>query len=197
MRIPELYLTILQRNLRLINDNSDIRTFVNTCFRDLFVALPNLSFQARAKKSGDMFEYLFYYLMREKFNIDFESDIPIKEACMLNGGELDFGIIRKGKILCGIEAKGSAENIGDSPLLRPALKRTDTVKKAISQAYQFKRIFPTTPFFIVTNVKPLSGNAACMLDLAEGDIIDKVVDVTNPSDLKDFIKRISAIKQHS
>jgi len=42
----------------------------------------------------------------------------------------------------------------------------------------------------VTNVIPVSGNAKCMMDLAEGDIIDKFVDVTNIEDLKGFAKKI-------
>ncbi len=68
--------------------------------------------------------------------------------------------------------------------------RTDTVKKAISNAYQVSRGYPGTLFFIVTSNKPTSGNAKCMCDLAEGDVVDKVVDVTNIEDLKVMVTMI-------
>ncbi len=93
-------------------------------------------------------------------------------------------------LLCGIEAKGSDPNSST----RAGLKRTDTIKKGIASAYQFKRIFPNTPFFIVTNVMPVSGNSKCMLDLAEGDVVDKFVDVTNIEDLMQFVKTINGFQ---
>ncbi len=163
MHIPQPYKDILDKNKGLITDKTTLKPFIDKCFKDLFAHFKGLSFQSRAKKSGDMFEFLFYYVIKEHFNIDMDSSVLIKEACMEGTGTLDFGILGKqGQVICGIEAKGSAEVVGDIRLPRPALKRTDTMKKAISQAYQFKRIFPKIPFYIVTNVKPDGGNAKCM-----------------------------------
>ena len=194
MEIREPYASIITKNFSLIKENSDIGRYVQKCFSDLFSALPpKMDFQSRAKKSGDMFEYLFYYLMKHRFGIELDTNIEVKKACMVGAGAMDFGVMKESKILCGIEAKGSADSYNGKKLLRPALKRTDTMKKAISQAYQFKRIFPETPFFIVTNIVPTEGNSRCMLDLAEGDIVDKVVDITNPSDLEWFVREIKKL----
>lgn len=119
---------------------------------------------------------------------------------MEGAGSLDFGIVKGYNILCGIEAKGSASTVRHQDgrietMVRPALKRTDTMKKAISQAYQFKRVYPNTPFFIVTNIKPESGNSRCMMKLAEGDVVDRFIDITNKTELDylvDAIKKIQA-----
>ncbi len=197
MHIPEPYSSILQKN-RLLIGNTTIKPFIDKCFEDLFVHFKGLDFQSRAKKSGDMFEHLFYYLMKEQYGIEIDCAIPIKKACMEGTGALDFGILgKKGEVVCGIEAKGSAETVDGETLPRPALKRTDTMKKAIAQAYQFKRTFPSKPFYIVTNVKPTAGNAKCMMDLAEGDIIDKVYDLTKPDDLKDLVEKLKSFRQRS
>jgi hypothetical protein len=42
----------------------------------------------------------------------------------------------------------------------------------------------------VTSHKPTQGGAKCMCDLAEGDIVDKIVDVTNYSELEQMVKMI-------
>jgi hypothetical protein len=198
MKIPKPYSQILHSNKSLIKNTNSLKPFIDKCFKDLFLKFRNLDFQSRAKKSGDMFEFLFYYIMKEQHDIELDCSIPIRKACMEGKGALDFGIVGKnGDIVCGIEAKGSAESFDGKILTRPALKRTDTMKKAIAQAYQFKRIFPSRPFFIVTNVKPSSGNAKCMMDLAEGDIIDKVYDITDPRELKELVAKLKFLRQHS
>lgn len=195
MEIPSPYREILNQNIKSVKSPFELKDFVDNCFESLFNRLGNISFQSRAKKSGDMFEYIFYFIIKEGFGIDLTASYFIPEACMEGTGALDFGIVRNGELLCGIETKGSAERMGDKALKRPALKRTDTVKKAISQAYQFKRVFPQTPFYIVTNVKPTSGNAKCMIDLVEGDIVDKVIDITNPREMTWFVDKIREINR--
>lgn len=70
--------------------------------------------------------------------------------------------------MCGIEAKGSAEVV-------------DRIR------------LPKTPFYIVTNVKPKNGNAECMMNLAEGDIVDKFIDITNPKELQEFLNKVKPI----
>lgn len=183
MQIPEPFKTIIERNY---SANKPVKDFVDGCFSDLIRELHITDYQARASKTGSMFEHAFWYLMKERFKVELDRDYVIERACMDRGGALDFGVIRNGNVLCGIEAKGS----DTSASVRPALKRTDTVKKAISQAYQFKRTFPSAPFYLITNAKPVQGNAKCMLNLAEGDIIDKVIDITNEKDLNFFVEKI-------
>src|SRR3989344_4015827 len=164
MNIPPTFLSIIQKQYSSskLSTTRELTDFFNSCFREIIRVL----------------------------NITDKVSLP--KACLCSGGELDFGIFKKDKphieknLLCGIEAKGSDPNSST----RAGLKRTDTIKKGISSAYQFKRIYQKLPFFIVTNVIPVSGNAKCMMDLAEGDIIDKFVDVTNIEDLKGFAKKI-------
>ena len=168
------------------SDKIAIKTYIDNCFADLIRKLHITDYQARASKTGDMFEHAFWHLMKTRFGIELNRDYEIPLACMERGGALDFGIIKDGKVVCGIEAKGSDVTASS----RPALLRTDTMKKAIAQAYQFKRIFPKTPFYLVTNAKPTQGNSRCMLELAEGDIIDKVIDITNTEELEFFVKKM-------
>jgi len=196
MEIPEPFNRIIKKNYAVsaLSNTRELTNFFNSCFRELITELKILpkDYQARAIKTGDMFEYAFWYLVRHKFDLDITDKVSLPKACMCSGGELDFGIFKKDEphieknLLCGIEAKGSDPNSSD----RAGLKRTDTIKKGISNAYQFKRIYPKLPFFIVTNVKPTDGNAKCMMSLAEGDIVDKFVDVTNIDDLNLFVNTI-------
>ena len=41
-----------------------------------------------------------------------------------------------------------------------------------------------------SKVKPTAGNSACMMALAEGDIVDKFVDATNFKELSDFAEKL-------
>jgi hypothetical protein len=117
---------------------------------------------------------------------------------MVEGGEADFAVLEshleKRKLVAVIETKGAADKIvwkgTEKRLTRPGMLRTDTVKKAICNAYQVKRAYPKALFFIVTSHKPTSGNAKCMCDLAEGDIVDKIVDITVQKDLDEMIAKI-------
>ncbi|MDD3493806.1 MAG: hypothetical protein PHZ19_09965 [Candidatus Thermoplasmatota archaeon] len=151
---------------------------------------------------GDAFEYCFYEIMQKLYpDIQLIPNVAIKEACMERGGSADFVVYNSQKsgssdsIAAIIEAKGSADRIVDAKgnvveFGRPGMVRTDTVKKAISNAYQAKRTVPDALFFIVTSHKPSGGNALCMCTLAEGDIVDKIVDVTNKDDLDRMAKMI-------
>ncbi len=186
MDIPEPFKRIILENHK--KNKTNIGAFFEGCFVQLIRELHITDYQARAQKTGDMFEYALWFIINEQ-GINLDDHLEITTACMSGAGKLDFGIKRSGKIVCGIEAKGSSEGVST----RPALKRTDTVKKAISQAYQFKKTFPNVPFYLVTNVVPTQGNAHCMLKLAEGDIIDKVVDVTNPQQFTEFITKLKTL----
>jgi hypothetical protein len=164
-------------------------------------------FQARAAKFGEAFEICFEIIVDRlypKLEFEFISDVELPKACMVRVGKADFavfsGTIPERKVIAVIETKGAAEKITCNGkkinLPRPGLLRTDTVKKAISNAYQVSRAYPDALFFIVTSHKPVSGNARCMCDLAEGDIVDKIVDVTDAQELDLMIHNItSALKK--
>lgn len=198
MNIPEPFAGIIRKQYAVsaLSNNEDLTNFFNSCFSEIIRSLNIRDTQARASQTGAMFEYAFWYLIKHKYDLDISDKVSLPKACMCSGGELDFGIFKKGgfhteeNLLCGIEAKGSDPNSSD----RAGLKRTDTIKKGISNAYQFKRIYRKLPFFIVTNVKPTDGNAECMMKLAEGDIVDKFVDVTNIDDLNAFIGIIKKLR---
>ena len=186
MDIPEPFNNIIKTSYA--QNNKNIKKFFDNCFEEIIKKLNITNYQARAAKTGEMFEYAFWYLIKQN-GIELDTNVELKKACMAGAGKLDFGIMNDKSPLCGIEAKGSSEAVSK----RPALKRTDTAKKAIAQAFQFKKIYPNVPFYVVTNVLPTSGNAKCMLDLAEGDIIDKVVDVTNNTELASFVTALKKI----
>ena len=77
-------------------------------------------------------------------------------------GKADFAVlvdmIANRRIIAIIETKGAADRITCDDeirkLSRPGMLRTDTVKKAISNAYQVSRAFPESLFFIVTSHVP-------------------------------------------
>ena len=60
-------------------------------------ALNITNFQARASKTGDMFEYSFWYLMKNKYKIELKTGVSIPKACMVDGGELDFALYKENK----------------------------------------------------------------------------------------------------
>lgn len=203
MAIPEPFKAIIERNYAAKDVESDwIKRFFDGCFSDIIKERHITNYQARASVTGEMFEHALWYLMTALFHIELDRDYPVPEACMKGGGSLDFAMVNRGRVLCGIEAKGSAERVTDEggrtvDLPRPALKRTDTMKKAIAQAYQFKRAFPEVPFYIVTNAKPTGGNAKCMMDLAEGDIVDRFVDATDVRELTEFAHVLQTISSRT
>ncbi|MFH0978317.1 MAG: hypothetical protein V1837_03360 [Candidatus Woesearchaeota archaeon] len=196
MDIPEPFLSIIKKHYSAyaLVTSDELSKFFNGCFKELIKTLNITDYQARAAKTGKIFEYAFYYLVRQKFGFNLANDVSLRKACMCDGGELDFAVFKKEKpiaeanLVCGIEAKGSDPDSSE----RPALKRTDTMKKAISQAYQFKRVYPKLPFFVVSNVLPDSGNSLCMMKLAEGDIVDEFIDVTDIKQLQKFVDTIKA-----
>jgi hypothetical protein len=181
-------------------DKNNLRDFLNVVFEEVSVAY-NLcrDYQARATKFGEAFEACFKIIMEKLFSdIQLTPDVSLPKACMVMGGEADFAVISGGlldrNIVAVIEAKGAADHIicdgKRIELPRPGMLRTDTVKKAISNAYQISRAYPDALFFIVTSHKPTKGNAKCMCDLAEGDIVNKIVDVTNYVELEEMVNII-------
>lgn len=187
---------------RIPLQRNNIREFLNEVF-DQVSKYYNLcrDYQARAAKFGKAFEISFRVIIDNLYpdlEFTFTQDVELPEACMNKGGKADFAVLEdmtvNRRVIAIIETEGAADRIicDDEvrKLSRPGMLRTDTVKKAISNAYQASRAFPESLFFIVTSHVPIGGNAKCMCDLAEGDIVDKIVDITNPSDLDEMIEMI-------
>ena len=187
--------------MRIIYDN------LNETFSEVAKehGLNGTKFQRRAKLMGDAFEACFEVIMRSFYpEINLVNGVELSNACLIGAGKADFVIYGGGlstfsplRKIAVIEAKGSADHIigNDGRRIdidRPGMRRTDTVKKAICNAYQVSRAYPDTLFFIVTSHKPTSGNAKCMCDLAEGDIVDKIVDVTVKKELDEMVKLIKS-----
>lgn len=130
------------------------------------------TFQAWASKTGDMFEWAFYHLIKKI------SDLPIehKDTTMY-----DFEITSK----IVVEAKGSAEYV-ISPdgtkyyLGRPGMKRSDSEKKAFANGEKYKNQHPKNKFFIVTNAVPENLTV-------KGRAADGLFNVTKKEDLDKFI----------
>ncbi|MEM3045132.1 MAG: hypothetical protein QXV77_06540 [Candidatus Bathyarchaeia archaeon] len=110
-------------------------------------------YQSRAEKFGETFEECFQVIMEKLFpDIPLEREVSLPKACIASGGEADFAVfsddflesfnkrVVERKLIAVIEAKGAAEYITCDgkriKLPRPGLLRTDTVKKAICNAYQ-------------------------------------------------------------
>jgi len=138
------------------------------------------TYQAWASKTGDAFEWAFYYLMTEKMGIPL---IKSRAASETN----DFEV--RGKI--GIEAKGSATYIKNPDgsvysLGRAGMLRSDTKKKAFSNAKEFKRKKLGLYFYIVTNAMPDE-----LIGYKDRDI-DGIFDVTKKNQLEKLVTELNS-----
>lgn len=186
--------------------------FLDNCFQEAIEKQKAWSFQARAKVSGDMFEVAFEYIMKKLFGITLISNYPIPSICMPKGvASADFVLLSKkvsfgeNPILCVIEAKGSALRVKTpngriEELPRPGLMRSDTVKKALANAFLVKRgtelgkLPKGTKFFLVTNAIPHKGTTPrCMLDMATGVIVDHICEITVKEDLQSLANSLRKI----
>lgn len=133
------------------------------------------TFQSWASKTGDVFEWAFYKLIKEI------SDLQIKS--MRRGNRThDFEITDK----IAIEAKGSAEYIKNPDgskydLAIPGMKRSDTEKKAFSNGEKYKSLHPNNKFYIITNAVPEGLTVA-------GRAVDGLFNVTKKRELETFIE---------
>ncbi len=192
---------IIQRVAERVGLNrNNTRAFLNEAFTEIAVIYDlSKDFQRRAAIFGKAFESCFKVIMREIHpDIKLTPNFSVPEACLVAGGEADFAVISgfglERRIVAIIETKGSADQIicnGEIIRLpRPGMLRTDTVKKAICNAYQVSRALPDALFFIATSHVPTTGNAYCMCKLAEGDIVDKIIDVSESDDLDEMASMI-------
>lgn len=68
---------------------------------------------------------------------------------------------------------------------RPGLRRTDSVKKAIADAWAMSLHVPRYPYVLFTNVEPDAGSGLTMLDLArERGLVAAVVNVDRYGDIR-------------
>lgn len=148
--------------------------------------------QARAKITGNVFELCLEEIFTRFFpNVTIERHADLPEAGLVGNSAVDFLIYDSfGQEIGAIEAKGSPKQIQNSDgeiesLSRPGMKRTDTVKKAVSLGYQIQQTY-NIPYYILTTDKPTSGSAKKTVDIAEGDVIQQLVDVTNPQEITSF-----------
>ena len=198
-----------------LKQNKNLKEFMDSVFERVAEKF-NLckDFQARAKVYGDAFEAIFMVIMEMFFpDIKLIHQYEIPEICMTGEGKADFVVLKEGKtkwgdleaieshsskIVAVIEAKGSSDYIICNgkriELERPGMIRTDTVKKAISNAAQVKfGLSKDVLFIVVTSHKPKRGNAKCMIDLAlKSGLFDMVVDITKFNELD---KMVSLIKK--
>ena len=90
------FLTILTKSYgkNELDTSTLLKDFFNDSFKNLIRVLNITNFQARASKTGDMFEYAFRYLMKNKYKIELKGSVSIPKACMVDGGELDFALYK-------------------------------------------------------------------------------------------------------
>ncbi len=152
-----------------LKQNKNLKKFMDSVFEKVVEEFDLCKdFQARVKVYGDAFEAIFIVIMETFFpDIKLIHQYEIPEICMI-GERIKLG--------------------------RPGMVRTDTVKKAMSNAAQVKfGLSEEVLFIVVTSHKPKKGNAKCMINLAlKSGLFDMVVDITNFDELK---KMVSMIKK--
>lgn len=175
-----------------------LKEFIDTAFIEVLVQAgksPSQT-QARATLTGEAFEYCVLEILEEFYpTLDVRRSVSLSEACMTGSGGADFAIYQDEELIAVIEAKGSADKLEwpDGTVQepnRPGLQRSDSVKKAICQAYQVSRAYDDVLFFIITSHPPENGSKACVMNLAVGDIIDDVIVAHNKNDLDRMVKQI-------
>lgn len=196
--------TVIKRvaNKHLPDDN--LGGFIRESFIEVLVEKghePHQT-QARASVTGNVYELCLKEIFDTYYPwLEYKQDVMLPDACMGNRQGADFVLYdgkgySKDNIHAVIEAKGSADKLEwpDGTVQepsRPGLQRTDTMKKAVCQAYQVKAgLGEDTAFFILTSHKPTSGNGKCIYDQAVGDIVDDVVDTTDKPEFDQFVRNV-------
>lgn len=139
------------------------------------------TFQARASYVGEVFQWAFWLLLKNKYNIVAR---PTSDTTRLYDLEIRPDVV--------IEAKGSPEYVinpdgSHSKMDRPGMQRSDTKKKAFANAKEWSMRFPKGHFFVVTNAIPNE------LRSYRNDIVKAVYDVTKKNQLESLISDLKAI----
>lgn len=196
--------TVIKRVADQYLPEDDLENFIRESFIEVLVEKghePHQT-QARASVTGSVYELCLTEIFDTYYPwLEYEQNVMLPDACMGNHQGADFVLYdgedyTKDNIYAVIEAKGSADKLEwpDGTVQepsRPGLQRTDTMKKAVCQAYQVKSgLGEDVSFFILTSHKPNSGNAECIYEQAVGDIVDDVVDTTDKEEFDDFARRV-------
>jgi hypothetical protein len=192
--------TVIDRVAREHLSEGNLGEFIQDSFIEVLIEKghePHQT-QARASVTGNVYELCLKKIFDTYYPwLEYEQDVMLSDACMGNHHGADFVLYdgdehTKENIYAVIEAKGLADKLEwpDGTIQepsRPGLQRTDTIKKAVCQAYQVKSgLGEDTAFFILTSHKPQSGNGKCIYEQAVGDIVDEVVDTTNKQEFDAF-----------
>lgn len=151
--------------------------------------------QARAPVFGKAFELCFATLIETLYSdVILTKDPDLAYTCLKGASAPNFAVIKDGEINAIIEVTGSPSVciVGDKNLAgeRPALRRTDSIKKVIANAYLAKKFYPDALVFVVANYLPSNGGGKCMCDSVKGTLIKKFVDIKQGSDLDEMIQII-------
>jgi len=160
---------ITETSEEILFEYEDISEFISECFIRTLVSkgkTPSET-QARATITGTVFEKCVTEVI-DKFapRIKYKCHVYLPQACMNDSGA-DLILYDSDGLHSVIELKGSAERLewpsGEiTTPPRPGLVRSDTMKKAVCQAYQIKQIDNDLNFHIITSHKPKSGSAKCL-----------------------------------
>lgn len=195
------YSTIISKSEKEIGLSRDnIGDFVDQCFKNLVdqyesqgMEVQN-NYQSMASHVGEVFERSFEHIIESQYDVDVERGVSLPDANMTGAGKADAAFYYKGQLAGIIELKGNPEmyrNKDDEVVHEPSssgLKRSDTVKKAVCQAYQADYGYPDVPFFIVSNSFPDEGTSPSeVLSMAEDDIVDQTVDISETQDIERMI----------
>lgn len=178
------------------------KTFIDEAFIEVLVHKgknPSQT-QARAAITGSTFELCIEEILHRDFpHIPYTKNVAFPDAGISSGSGADFVFYEtqdKNNITAIIEAKGSADKLvwPDGTVQepsRPGLRRSDTMKKAISQAYQVDRgISSDIPFYLFTTHKPKTGVTKTIYELAIGDIITDTVNVTQKEEVSETLSKL-------
>lgn len=158
-------------------------------------------FQSVASSVGAVFEVYVEELIESlSETITVERDVVLEDAAMVGTGSADAVLYgENGEMLAIVELKGNPKEYTnkDGEVIHTAscsgLERSDTVKKAVCQAYQSNRGYPDVPFVLMSNTLPSTGSSPeKVLSFAEDDLIEEVVDVTDGSQLQTFLESIES-----
>lgn len=186
------YLDVVKETADDVLERQSVKEFIDACFIKVLLLegkQPNQT-QARATITGEVFELCIQEIFARFYpTIDIRRKVDLPDAYMTGSAGADFVIFSEtDDVKAIIETKGSADKLEwpDGTIqepTRPGLIRSDSMKKAVCQAYQADKAYPDIPFYIITSHKPNSGTAKHVADLAEGDIIETIISIQNISAL--------------
>lgn len=187
---------------------NNLSAFLDECFKTMVSKYEGASdrnitdFQSVASSVGSVFEAYFEYVVETLHeDIEVERDVVLEDAMMVGTGSADAVLYdESGEIIAIIELKGNPKvyKNAEGEVLHKAscsgLERSDTVKKAVCQSYQATKGYPDTPFFLVSNTLPTEDSSPeKVLEMAQGELIDEVVNATDKNDIQSMFEEVEAM----